>query len=64
MDATDQVDQIKVIKSPEEIYLIRRTAELQDAAIEHLKTFIKPGLRVFEVYAKALRHTTLSGSGR
>jgi Xaa-Pro aminopeptidase len=64
VDATDQIDQIKVIKSPEEIDLIERTAELQDAAIEHLKTFIKPGLREFEVYAEALRHTTLSGSER
>jgi len=64
VDATDRIDQIKAIKSPEEIDLIRRTAALQDAAIEHLKTFIRPGLREFEVYAEALHHTTLSGSER
>jgi Xaa-Pro aminopeptidase len=63
-DATDQIDRIKVIKSPEELELIKATAELQDRAIEHLKTFIRPGLRDFEVYAEAHYHTTLSGSER
>jgi Xaa-Pro aminopeptidase len=63
-DATDHIDRIKVIKSPEELELIKATAELQDRAIEHLKTFIRPGLRDFEVYAEAHYHTTLSGSER
>jgi Xaa-Pro aminopeptidase len=64
VDATEQIDRIKVIKSREEIDLIRRTAELQDAAMAHLKRTIKPGMRDFEVYAEALYHTTLSGSER
>jgi len=63
-DATDHIDRIKVIKSPEELELIKATAELQDRAVEHLKTFIRPGLRDFEVYAEAHYHTTLSGSER
>jgi Xaa-Pro aminopeptidase len=63
-DATDPIDRIKVVKSPEELEWIKGTAELQDRAIEHLKKIIKPGLRDYEVYAEALYHTTLSGSER
>jgi Xaa-Pro aminopeptidase len=63
-DATDPVDRIKAIKSPEELEWIKATAELQDRAMEHLKKFIKPGLRDYEVYADALYHTTMSGSER
>lgn len=64
VDATDQVDQIKVIKSLEEIELIKRTAELQDAAMEHVRRSIRPGRRDFEIYAEALYSTTLQGSER
>ncbi|MFC1868019.1 M24 family metallopeptidase [Thermodesulfobacteriota bacterium] len=64
VDATEEVDQIKVIKSPEELELIKRTAALQDKAIEHVKNTIKPGMRDFEVYAEILYSTTLSGSER
>jgi len=64
VDMTDQIDQIKVIKSPEEREFIMRTVELQDAAIEHLKKSIKPGLRDFEVYAEVIYNTTLNGSER
>jgi Xaa-Pro aminopeptidase len=46
VDATEPVDQIKVIKSPEEIELIKRTAALQDKAIEHVKNTIKPGMKI------------------
>ena len=51
VDATDWVDEIKVPKSSEEIELIKGTAAIQDAAIEHLKKTIRPGLRDFDVYA-------------
>lgn len=64
VDVTEDVDRIKVIKSAEELELIRRTAELQDAAMEHLRKTIRPGMRDFEIYAEALYHTTLSGSER
>ena len=64
VDATEQIDQIKVIKSQAEIELIRKTAELQDRAMEHVKKSIRPGRRDFEVYAEALYASTLSGSER
>ena len=64
VDATDHIDQIKVIKSAEEIGLIKNTAALQDAALEHVKKAIRPGRRGFEIYAEALYRTTLLGSER
>lgn len=64
IDATDWVDQIKVIKSPEEIELIKRTAALQDQAIEHVKKQIRPGRRTFEIYAEAHYSCSINGSER
>jgi Xaa-Pro aminopeptidase len=42
-DATDLVDSIKVIKSDEEISLIRETCEMQDRLFEYVQTIVKPG---------------------
>ncbi len=62
VDATDQVDQIKAVKSPEEIELIKGTAKLQDAAMEHAGRSIKPGMRDFEVLAEAQYAAVKQGS--
>jgi hypothetical protein len=51
VDATDDLDRIKVPKSPEEQELIRRTAAIQDAAWNISKN-IRPGMRDFEVLAE------------
>jgi len=64
VDATDQIDQIKIIKSAEELELIQGTAKLQDEAMEHLKRSIRPGLKDFEIYAEAVYHSALNGSER
>jgi len=64
IDATEWVDEIKVIKSPEEIELIKGTAALQDATFEHLKKTIKPGMRDYEVYAEAHCFASKHGSER
>ena len=61
VDATEWVDAIKVIKSPEEIGLLKDTAALQDGAIEYLRGVIKPGMHDYEVYAHA--HFFLSAHG-
>ena len=50
-DFTDAVDRIKVIKSDEEIQLIKKTASIQDIAFEKALNFIRPGLRDSEVAA-------------
>ncbi len=64
VDATDPIDQIKVIKSPEEIELIKGTARLQDVAMEHVRKSIRPGRRDFEILAEAQYSTTMQGSER
>ena len=64
VDATDDIDRIMVPKSPEEQELIRRTAAIQDAAMEHLKKVIKPGMRDFEVLAEAQHSVVRGGSER
>jgi Xaa-Pro aminopeptidase len=64
VDATDWVDQIKVIKSPEEIELIKGTAALQDVAMEHVRKTIRPGRRTFELLAEAQYSCVMQGSER
>ena len=48
-DTTDPVDDIKTIQSDEEIELIKRTAVIQESAMENAITKIKPGMRDFEI---------------
>jgi len=53
VDTSDMVDRIKAVKSPEELDRIRRTAALQDKAMEETFASIKPGMRELEVAAVA-----------
>jgi Xaa-Pro aminopeptidase len=62
VDATDLVDQIKAIKSDEEVSLIRKTAALQDEAIEYAKKAIRPGRKDFEIIADIVHKVTDLGS--
>jgi Xaa-Pro aminopeptidase len=64
VDATDPIDQIKGIKSAEEIELIKRTATLQDVAMEQVKKSIRPGRRGFEILAEAQYSCVMQGSER
>ena len=64
VDMTDEIDQIKVIKSPEEIDWIRKTADIQDVAMQQVRNFLKPGRRDFEVHADALHSVMVQGSER
>jgi len=50
-DATDLVDQIKAVKSDEEIELIKETAAIQDSAMEKALQAVKPGKRDSEIAA-------------
>ena len=52
-DASDAVDRIKAVKSPEEWERIRRTADMQDKAMEETFAVIEPGMRELEVAAVA-----------
>jgi Xaa-Pro aminopeptidase len=62
VDFTDMVDEIKAIKSPEEIELIKKTCALQDEAMEWAKTIIKPGRKDFEIVADVIHKVTMLGS--
>ena len=64
VDATEWVDEIKAIKSPEEIELIKTTASLQDACVEHLKKTITPGMHDYDVYAEVHYFMSKHGSSR
>lgn len=64
VELTDRIDQIKGIKSPEEIELIKKTASLQDVVIEHIKRVLQPGMREFEIHAEALYSAMMHGSER
>ena len=64
VDATDWVDHIMVIKSAEEIELIKGTAALQDRAMEHARKSIRPGRRDFEIVAEAQYASVMNGSQR
>jgi len=53
IDASDMVDTVKSVKSEEELGLIRRTAAMQDAAMEAAFAAVKPGMRDIEAAAVA-----------
>lgn len=53
VDATEMVDQIKVIKSEEEFGCVRECCEWQDASMQAVFNAIKPGMRQIELAALA-----------
>ena len=64
VDMTDQIDQIKVIKSPEEMELIRGTAKLQDESLNQVREMLRPGVRDVDIYAEAHHAVSVRGSER
>ncbi len=53
IDFTNEIDAIKAIKSEEERGLMRQVAAMQDEVMARVQTFIRPGLKDFEVAAYA-----------
>lgn len=51
VDATELIDPLRAIKSPEEIELIRRAAAMQDEIMLKIRDHIRPGVKDFEVMA-------------
>jgi Xaa-Pro aminopeptidase len=62
IEATDLVDEIKAIKSDEEIGLIKKTVALQDEAMKYAKEVIRPGKRDSEIVADIIHKVTDLGS--
>ena len=61
-DATDLVDDLKAIKSDEEIKYLKEVCANQDAAFEYALTCIKPGRRDYEV-CEDVRHKCMELGG-
>jgi Xaa-Pro aminopeptidase len=62
VDASEMVDRIKVIKSPEELELVKRCALMQDGAMKAAFAAIRPGMRDTEVAAVAVHYSQVHGS--
>jgi Xaa-Pro aminopeptidase len=62
IDASDLVDAVKAIKSPEEIALLQATAAMQDAVFAKVVAAIKPGMRDCDLGAIAQYEGQLLGS--
>ena len=62
VDASDMVDRIKVIKSAEEMELVKRAALMQDGAMRAAFAAVKPGMRDTEVAAAAQHYSVSHGS--
>lgn len=62
VDLTEEIDQLKAIKSPEEQELIRRAASLQDDVFAHVCGVIQPGLRDIDVTSAAQMKAQQLGS--
>jgi Xaa-Pro aminopeptidase len=60
--ASELVDPIKAVKSPEEQEVIRATAELQDQTLAHAFAIAEPGMRESDVAAAAQRFCQGNGS--
>ena len=61
-DATNLVDEIKAIKSEEEIELIKKTAEMHDIVFGAALAMVRPGVREYELRSEIQRLNTNWGS--
>jgi Xaa-Pro aminopeptidase len=64
VDITDLIDDIIMVKSPEEIQLTRETCSQQDAVIEYALTRIWPGRREYELYSEIMQKLFELGSSQ
>jgi Xaa-Pro aminopeptidase len=62
VDASEMVDRVKVIKSAEELELVKRCALMQDGSMRAAFAAIKPGMRDTEVAAVAVHYSQDHGS--
>jgi Xaa-Pro aminopeptidase len=62
VEASELVDRVRMVKSPEEWELIDRTARLQDAAVEFAFGVVEPGKRDLDITA-AVQQFILEGGG-
>ncbi len=61
-DASDLVDNIKAVKSEEEIKHIKEICAIQDAAFDYALSRVVPGRRDYEVLADIMHYCMMAGS--
>ena len=61
-DITDEIDEIKAVKSPEEIERIKVSAHIHDEAMKACFAAIRPGAREFEIAAAGRHKCRMMGS--
>ena len=61
IDITDEIDEIKAIKSPEEIDCIRQSAYIHDEAMKTCLEAIRPGIREYEIALKGANRFKMLG---
>ena len=64
IDITEQIDRLIAIKGPDELDLLRRSAEMQDKVFEKVVKEIKPGMRDIDVTAMAYGYGWTQGSSQ
>ncbi len=64
IDITPQIDRLIALKSEEELELLRRCAEMQDAIFDKVIKTIKPGMRDVDVTAMAYAEGWVRGSSQ
>ena len=62
VNASDMVDEIKAVKSPEEIEFVKRSAAMQDISMAEVFKQIKPGMKNYELTALAQYSGQMQGS--
>jgi Xaa-Pro aminopeptidase len=64
VDVTPQIDRLIALKSEEELSLLRRCAEMQDAIFQKVINTIRPGLRDVDITAMAYAEGWVRGSSQ
>ena len=59
---TGEIEEIRMIKNPEELELIKEACRIADQTYEHILTFVKPGMTELEVKNELEAHMTKLGA--
>lgn len=62
IEASDLVDAIKAVKSPEELELIKKAAAIQDAAMAAVPAIVRPGKKEYEILSALIHMLSDMGS--
>lgn len=62
VDFTNQIDEIKAVKTPEEIEFIRLTAKTQDYVAMAISSFLRPGMYEYELRGEIIHLLSNLGS--